>query len=67
MYWALTAIFTFFQSRLERRIGKGYVRGDTGKKSAKSSPPRVRAAREGTCPIVIEEPTGGPELPGQGH
>jgi len=39
MYWALTAIFTFFQSRLERRISKGYVR----------------------------EPTGGPELPGQGH
>ena len=23
-----TIIFTFFQSRLERRIGKGYVRGD---------------------------------------
>ena len=27
MYWALTAVFTFFQSRLERRISKGYVRG----------------------------------------
>jgi polar amino acid transport system permease protein len=25
-YWALTAIFTFFQARLERRISKGYVR-----------------------------------------
>jgi polar amino acid transport system permease protein len=26
MYWALTAIFTYFQARLERRLGKGYVR-----------------------------------------
>ncbi len=26
MYWALTSLFTFFQSRLERRISKGYVR-----------------------------------------
>jgi polar amino acid transport system permease protein len=28
MYWALTAIFTFFQRRLERRMGKGYERGE---------------------------------------
>ena len=27
MYWALTTVFQFFQGRLERRIGKGYVRG----------------------------------------
>ena len=27
-YWVLTIIFTFFQTRLERRINKGYVRGD---------------------------------------
>ncbi len=26
MYWALTAFFTFFQSKLERRVSKGYVR-----------------------------------------
>ena len=26
MYWMLTGIFTFFQSRLERRISRGYVR-----------------------------------------
>ena len=26
LYWALTAVFTFFQSRLERRMSKGYVR-----------------------------------------
>jgi polar amino acid transport system permease protein len=28
MYWALTAVFTFFQSRLELRLSKGYVRAD---------------------------------------
>ncbi|HET6792032.1 MAG TPA: amino acid ABC transporter permease [Actinomycetota bacterium] len=32
IYWALTAIFTFFQSRLERRVGKGYVRTLAGPK-----------------------------------
>jgi polar amino acid transport system permease protein len=28
MYWALTAIFTFFQRKLERRMGRGYERGE---------------------------------------
>ncbi len=31
VYWTLTGIFTFFQRRLETRIGRGYVR-TTGKK-----------------------------------
>jgi polar amino acid transport system permease protein len=26
LYWALTVVFTFFQSRLERRVSRGYVR-----------------------------------------
>ena len=26
VYWGLTVVFTFFQSRLERRIGRGYDR-----------------------------------------
>jgi polar amino acid transport system permease protein len=26
IYWALTAVFTFFQSKLERRISKAYIR-----------------------------------------
>jgi polar amino acid transport system permease protein len=39
LYWALTAVFTYFQSRLERRVGKGYVRGaPTG--------PRARGRRK---------------------
>ena len=29
IYWALTALFTVFQSRLEKRLAKGYVRGVT--------------------------------------
>jgi polar amino acid transport system permease protein len=43
LYWALTAIFTFFQSRLERRVGKGYVR---------TVAPSGRAARERKKVIV---------------
>ncbi len=30
LYWALTAVFTLFQSRLERRISRGYVRTVAG-------------------------------------
>ena len=30
MYWGLTAIFQYFQVRLERRLSKGYVRGTAG-------------------------------------
>jgi polar amino acid transport system permease protein len=30
LYWLLTSVFTFFQSRLERRISKGYVRTEIG-------------------------------------
>jgi polar amino acid transport system permease protein len=72
MYWALTGVFTYFQSRLERRMSTGYVRG---------GPPSGRGARivsmsghgsggpgGGDMPMIIEEDiTGGPELPGQGH
>lgn len=30
MYWGLTAIFQYFQLRLERRLSKGYERGTAG-------------------------------------
>ena len=65
MYWALTAIFTFFQSRLERRISKGYVRGapTAAPKDAKI----VDTSRgDAGVPAVFDEDTG-PELKGQGH
>jgi polar amino acid transport system permease protein len=63
-YWVLTAIFTFFQSRLERRIGKGYVRG--GQAGGRS-----RARRSQLAPMLdvpeVDEDVAGPELGGQGH
>jgi polar amino acid transport system permease protein len=48
LYWALTAVFTFFQSRLERRMSRGYVRTVAG--------PRVRER-----PKVIVTGAGGGE------
>jgi polar amino acid transport system permease protein len=33
LYWGLTIIFTFFQRRLEARLGRGYVRTATGKRT----------------------------------
>jgi polar amino acid transport system permease protein len=42
-YWALTAVFTFFQMRLERRMSAGYVRGEAhtamGRKRTQFLPP----------------------------
>ncbi|HET9310257.1 MAG TPA: amino acid ABC transporter permease [Actinomycetota bacterium] len=74
MYWALTAVFTFFQSRLERRISKGYVRGGTTKKPKKDAFPPASAAggtAAGGAMVEIEpeseEESGGPEMGGQGH
>lgn len=34
VYWGLTVVFTFFQSRLERRIGRGYDRAHVAKAMA---------------------------------
>lgn len=69
MYWGLTIIFTFFQSKLERRVGKGYVRGvTTTKKVTKFIPAGGAGGVGGGGGMVeIESETGGPELPGQGH
>jgi polar amino acid transport system permease protein len=42
LYWILTSIFTFFQSKLEKRISKGYVRTEvstgTGRKRTQFIP-----------------------------
>jgi polar amino acid transport system permease protein len=45
LYWALTAVFTFFQVRLERRVSKGYQRGG-GATVAKKKQPGAPAAVE---------------------
>jgi polar amino acid transport system permease protein len=49
LYWALTAVFTFFQARLERRVGKGYVRAVAP----------TRGARPGRKVIVTGGGVGG--------
>jgi polar amino acid transport system permease protein len=68
MYWGLTAIFTFFQSRLERRIGRGYVRGSVGPDKKTKVVSMSGSGQGGTMPVVTEEDIGGgPELGGQGH
>ena len=68
MYWALTALFTFFQSRLERKIGKGYVRGGTtgGKKFVSGASSGGEGG--GAMMVEIDVPEdAGPEMEGQGH
>jgi polar amino acid transport system permease protein len=67
LYWGLTVIFTFFQSRLERRIGKGYERGDSGVGKTRIVSTSGGGEAGGHLPAVIDEPSGGPEMPGQGH
>jgi len=77
MYWALTAVFTFFQSRLERRISKGYVRGaptgGPGRTEKFVAASAAGGAGGGGDMIEIEteietgEMSRGPELGGQGH
>jgi polar amino acid transport system permease protein len=52
LYWALTAVFTFFQSRLERRVSKGYVRAGA---PARRGAPRRKLAVTGA---------GGGQAPG---
>ena len=66
MYWILTIIFTYFQSRLERRVSKGYVRGptpgsSTGRKKVtfRSSGGGGGRGGGGGGVIVTEDPDGG--------
>ena len=58
LYWLLTSIFTFFQSRLERRISKGYVRttvtAGTGMKRTQFLP--VTGGGSGAGGAMVELP-----------
>ena len=38
MYWGLTVLFTFFQSRLEARIGRGYDRAHVARATQAQEP-----------------------------
>jgi polar amino acid transport system permease protein len=42
-YWVLTGIFSFFQARLERRMGRGYVRGGDARGGGGPAPPSAGA------------------------
>jgi len=73
MYWILTIIFTAFQSRLERRVSKGYVRGpqpgtSTGRKKMSFMPGGGGGGRGGGGGgiIVTEDPDGGRSTEGIG-
>jgi polar amino acid transport system permease protein len=54
MYWALTAIFTYFQTRLERRLSKGYVR--TAATTSRERRPKLLAMRQAQPGVVVEPP-----------
>ncbi len=67
MYWVLTAMFTIFQSRLERRISKGYVRGaaaQSGRAKRKAGAlPELAIGSSGQHQRVVDEPDD-PDDPG---
>jgi polar amino acid transport system permease protein len=56
LYWALTAIFTFFQARLERRLSKGYVRGDQVAKGDRRS--RLLSTGGSAPEALVDVPAG---------
>jgi polar amino acid transport system permease protein len=61
LYWLLTSVFTFFQSRLEKRISKGYVRTAvstaTGRKRTQFIPaaPGTAGGAAGGIAIEVDE------------
>jgi polar amino acid transport system permease protein len=65
MYWILTVIFTFFQSKLERKIGRGYVRG--GSTPDKKVKIETSGGGGGARIAEVFDDPGGPEVGGQGH
>jgi polar amino acid transport system permease protein len=66
MYWALTAVFTFFQMRLEQRMSAGYVRGEVqtamGRKRTQFLPAGPHG--DGVAAGVIAESDTEPDLRG---
>jgi polar amino acid transport system permease protein len=64
MYWGLTAIFTYFQTRLERRLSKGYVRAAAG--TARDRRPKLLSAGQaqpGVAVPVNTDDIGSPSEP----
>jgi polar amino acid transport system permease protein len=76
VYWGLTAVFSFFQRRLETRMSKGYVRGAQGPVGAKAGIRFLPGGGGGEgggsaqvgIPVVDDEGLNpGPEVGRQGH
>jgi polar amino acid transport system permease protein len=71
LYWALTAVFTFFQSRLERRMSKGYVRTVAGPRARERTRVIVtgpgREGRGAPADHVMDAPDGQPIVTGHTH
>jgi len=60
IYWALTTVFQYFQTRLEKRLSKGYVRGaQTPAAKPKLLPQSGGGLGGGAGTIEIPEPYEG--------
>ena len=64
MYWALTAVFTFFQMRLERRMSAGYVRGEAQTAMGRKRTQFLPAGPPGAVQPGVGEPGIELDLPG---
>jgi polar amino acid transport system permease protein len=64
VYWALTTIFQYFQSRLERRLSKGYVRAAVQRKTKWVPESASGSAGSGAIQVEVavedDEATPGP-------
>jgi hypothetical protein len=71
LYWALTAVFTFFQSRLERRVSRGYVRtvagGPKDRDQGKVIVTGTGGAESGASGYALDAPEGVLDVGGHGH
>ncbi len=67
LYWGLTAIFTFFQRRLERRVSRGFERGAVVKGSARAKLLSVGGSGgQAGLPAVIEIDPANVDAPDDG-
>ncbi len=63
MYWALTAVFTFFQRKLERRMGRGYERGAPTARTPHLLQTTAGGPGGGAGMIEIPQPLAQPGVP----
>jgi ABC-type Fe3+ transport system permease subunit len=67
IYWALTVVFTFFQSRLEARVSRGYVRQPAhdlaGRKRTRWIPASSPGGPGGAAMVTLPVPIPDPNLP----